>query len=501
MNALTWIATASLVLVAATAAFAGGIGDVKVTTDRSIDCSSLAAIAHDLYRDCKSDEEKAVATWYFVRRLHFHWPHIPTWDSIDLINSYGFALCGYQSNMYCQIAAAGGLKVRTMHPTSHVIAEAWYDDAWHMFDCQVGWFARNRKGAVASVEELKADPTLVTDAIKEGRASAPYFQCRDNPASGTNYAATARLGGSPRPIDKRLVINLRRGESIVRHWANEGKSWYKPGETNWTQPRHSCTGQTIDANDPVNWPYWKPYAQVARTDGDKVIYGVKRTYGNGRAVYEPDLAGAFADGLAPDGLQGVAGKGAGGGGPNLHPAKAAEAATATFTIDLPYVGVDAWLDLEGVRKTEQDQLAVYTKRPSQPWKKVWTPAGTGKIQAEKIPLKDAAWFGHGFQVKFEMTAAAAAGDVGIDRFKVTSVFMNNIYSLPYLMPGENTIRLTAAEGADLSANALTLEYAWQEQGKDKTFTQRITRLPFEHKLTVAGKDLPRMKYVKLSVAP
>ena len=501
MNAFPWIAAASLVLVAAASA-AAGVGDVKVTTDRSIDCSSMATIARDLYRDCKTDEQKAIATWYFVRRLHFHWPHIPTWDSIDLINSYGFALCGYQSNMYCQIAAAGGLKARTMHPHHHVIAEAFYDGAWHMFDCQVGWFARNRKGAVASVAELKADPTLVTDAIKEGRASAPYFQCRDNPTSGTNYAATARTGGPRKPPDRRLVIHLRRGESIARNWSNEGKSWHRPNETKWTEPRHSCTAQVIDANDPVNWPYWKPYARTRRNAGGKVVYGIKRYYGNGRMVYEPDLTtAAFTDGLAPDGLQGVVATHHGGAGPNLRPAKAGQAASVTFTIDLPYVGVDAWLDLSAVRKTEKDQLAVYTKRKGKGWKKVWSPAGAGTIQAEKIPLKDAAWFGHGFQVKFEMTAAASPADVGIDRFKVTSVFMNNFYSLPYFMPGANTVRVTAVDGADLKANALTLEYAWQEEGKDKTFTQRITRLPFEHTLTVAGKDLPRMKYVKLSVAP
>jgi len=500
MNAYSWIA-ASLVLIVAASAWAG-IGDVKVTTDRSIDCSSMATIARDLYRDCKTDEEKAIATWYFVRRLNYHWPHIPTWDSIDLLNSYGFALCGYQSQMYCQITAAGGLKSRTLHPPHHVIAEAFYDGGWHMFDCQVGWFARNRKGAVASVAELKADPTLVTDAVKEGRASKPYFQCRDNPNSGTNYAANARVGGPRKPPAKRLVINLRRGESIVRNWSNEGKSWHRPGETKWTQPHHGCTAQVIDANDPVNWPYWKPYAQVRRKDGDKVIYGNKRYYGNGRTVYEPDLAGgAFTDGLAPNGLKGVVAKAKGAAGANLQPAKAGQPATVTFTIDLPYVGVDAWLDLSGVRKSDEDQLAVYAKVKGKGWRKVWTADKTGTIEAEKIPLKDAAWFGHGYQVRFEMTAAASPADVGVNHFKVTSVFMNNFYSLPYLLPGANTIRVTAADGADLKANALTLEYAWQEAGKDKTFTRRITALPFEHKLTVAGKDLPRMKYVKLSVAP
>ena len=489
MTHIAWIAAVASLLAAAAPA-AAGLGDVKVTTDRSIDCSSIQTIARGLYRDGKSDQDKAIATWYFVRRMLFHWPHIPTWDSVDLINSYGFGLCGYQSTIYCQIATAGGLKARTMHPPHHVIAEVFYDGAWHMFDCQVGWFAYNRAGKVASCAEMKADPTLITQAVEEARASKPFFQCRDNPRSGTNYAAGARTGRTPKVPTKRLVIHLRRGQSITRSWANEGKSWHKSGEKKWTHPHHGCTGQSIDANDPVNWPFWKPYAE-ARTVGDKVRYGKKRYFGNGRMVYEPDLAkGRYADALAPGGLVNVKG-----GGP-IRPAEVGKPASVTLKIDLPYIGVDAWLDGTFVRKTDKDVLTIWAKGAKGGWKKVWTAAGTGKIQPQKVSLKDAAWFGHRYLLKVEMT-----GDVAVEKLQVTSVFMNNMYALPYFMPGRNVVRVTAGEGADLKANPLTLEYAWQEAGQDKTLTRTIDKLPFETTVNVAGKELPRMKSVTLSVAP
>jgi len=494
-----WIASLLPVLIAAPSAARAGVNDVKVVTDTSIDCSSMATIARDLYRDCKTDQDKAIATWYFVRRMHFHWPHIPTWDSIDLINSYGFALCGYQSTMYCQIAAAGRLKARTMHPQRHVIAEAFYDGAWHMFDCQVGWYALNRKGQVASCAELKADPTLVTKAIEEGRASKPYFQCRDNPKSGTNYAATARTGRTLKPPAKRLVINLRRGESITRTWANEGKSWHKAGETKWTAPHHGCLSQTIDTNDPVNWPYWKPYAKVARVRNGKPIYGWKRYYGNGRTVYAPDLsADHWADALVAGQTKNVEpAKG-------LRPARPGRKAKAVFTIDLPYVGVDAWLDAAIVRKTDADAVTIYAKGPKGGWKKVWSAEKTGVLKLEKVSLKDAAWFGHGYQVKFEMTAAKSPADAGVRDLRITSVFMNNMYALPFFKPGKNVVRVTAAKGADLAGNKLTLKYVWAEAGKDKTLEKTIGKAPFETTVRVAGPAdgaLPRMKSVTLSVAP
>ncbi|KKL69526.1 hypothetical protein LCGC14_2114090, partial [marine sediment metagenome] len=252
----------------------------------------------------------------------------------------------------------------------------------------------------------------------------------------------------------------------------------------------------------VNWPFWKPYAQVRGSSGGQVRYGVKRTYGNGRMVYQPDLTtDAFTDGVATGGVKGIKAKRRGAAGPNLHPEKVGQKSSITFVIDSPYTAVDAWLDVAALRKTDKDVLAIHAKGRSGGWKKVWSAEKTGKLALEKIPLKQAAWFGHRYLVKFEMAAGANVADVGIDSFRITTVFMNNIYSLPYFMPGKNKVRLAAATGADLKANKLTLEYAWSEQGKDKTLTRQVEKLPLDFTVDVGGKDLPRMKHLKLSVAP
>lgn len=479
-----------------------GIQDLKVTTDTSIDCSSLKTIARDLYRDLKSEEEKAIATWYFVRRTLFHWPHVPTWDSLDLINSYGWGLCGYQSNAFVQIATAGGLKSRLVHAKSHVIAEAWYGDAWHMYDCQVGWFAwRKDKSAVASCAEMKADKTIITDAVKDGRQSKPWFQCSGKHANGVQTVNTHRPRGAARKLDRRLVLNLRRGESIRRIWGNEGKAWHRKGEKRWVYPAHGCTQQRVDANDPVNWPYWKPYAETRQHRG-KTRYGKKRYFGNGRMTYAPDLAtAAFRDGLAKDGMLNVRSAKADAKDPKLHPVESARPAHIIFTIACPYILVDASLEMEALRTTEKDELAVFAKGSKGEWQEVYRAAGTGALKQEAISLKKAAWAGKGYQVKFALKAGAKAADVGLNRIKITSTFMNNMYALPHFKPGPNTIRVTAANGADLKTNKLSLEYAWMEEGKEKKLTRQIGATPFSETITVAGKALPRMKYVELSVAP
>lgn len=480
----------------------GELKDVKVTTDRSIDCSSMETIARDLYRDCETDEDKAIATWYFVRRQLFHWPKIPTWNPIDLINSYGFGLCGHQSRTFAEICQAGGLKARTLNMPGHVIAEVYYDGAWHMFDCQVGWFAwRKDKSAVASCAEMKADPTIVTDAVEEGRASQPYFQCSDDCSSGTRYAAGVRPSGSPKVTSDRIVINLRRGESITRRWGNEGKAWHKDGDTKWTHPRHGCTAQAVDQNDPVNWPYWKPYAQKVTNKAGKEVWGTKRYFGNGRMVYHPDLRGeGFHDGLAPNGLKNVA-QGNANAAVRLHPAEAGKPAEAVFTIACPYIIVDAWLDAKALRTTAGDDFVVQVRQNGKGWQDVYNASETGELDLSKISLKDAAWASKGYEVKFIFRSAEKPGDVGLKDFTITTVFMNNMYSLPYFMPGKNVVKVTASEGADLSANPLTLEYVWEEQGQEKTLSEKIDTLPFETTVEVAGEELPRMKSVKLSVEP
>ncbi len=516
------VLAAAIAAVVTVGSVRGVVEDVKVTTDTSIDCSSIQTIARDLYKACKTDEDKAIATWYFVRRVMFHWPHIPTWDTVELINCYGIGLCGYQSQAFAQICQAGGLKARTLHMPGHVLAEAYYDGDWHFFDCQVGWFAYKKvTGAdgktrltVASHKDIARDPSIVMDAIKDGRASKPFFQCRvndkssDKPDNGVEYAKKAQPNGPAKACDSRLVINLRRGESITRCWSNEEKSWFdreaSRKQTGFTSLHHPCTASIIDENDPVNWPYWKPYAKMTVNKEGKPRYGEKRYFGNGRMVYEPDLGhGGFREGLAEDGLKGMKAEPGDKARPRLHPATAGQVGEAVFEIHCPYVAVDAWVDLSGVRKGGNDAVAVYARgdKEKSSWQEVWRAEGDSGLRAEKVGLKDIAWEQHRYFVKVQMKAAEDPTDVGLDSIRFTTVFVNNMYALPYFLPGKNTIRVAAGKGGDPVHDRLTLTYIWEEQGKEKRLERRIEKLPFETAVDVAGTEIPRMKSVTLAVAP
>lgn len=464
---------------------AAGVMDLKVTTDRSIDCSSLITMARDVFAGCKTEEEKAIKAWYFIRRMMYHHPQVPTWNTMDLINSYGWGICGHQSRAFVQLCDAGGLRARVITAPSHQMAEAWYDGSWHLYDCQIGLYALRRdKSAVAGYEEIQKDLGIVKEALKEGRGSKPYFQCSGG--RDTRAAVTAIKGVDtfrmPKASKHQLVISLRRGESITRTWDNEGKAI--------VPAYHQCPPRT-DRNDPVNLPFWEPYADRRG--------GIRRTYGNGRLIFEPDLKGpAFLRDVCGEMASGLE---VGAQGAGLRPRQADVAGRLEWVVNSPYIAVDAWLDLSAFRKTEADQVTVFARGVLGRWRKVWSAEGVGSIQNKRINLKPFAWKSHRFFVKLDLKAKANKTDIGIDRLKQTTVFMNNKYALPYLLTGKNTVRVTAAEGADPKARKVTLEYAWVEKGELKKLIKRIDAFPFETVVEVAGEKHPRMKHLRLSVAP
>jgi hypothetical protein len=99
-----------------------------------------------------------------------------------------------------------------------------------------------------------------------------------------------------------------------------------------------------------------------------------------------------------------------------------------------------------------------------------------------------------------MTAADMPANTGIQDIEFTTVFVNNMYALPYFTPGKNTIRVTAGQTEDLKAHPITLTYVWEQQGRQRQLKKRIETLPAEFTVDVPGDEMPRMKSVTLAVA-
>ncbi len=511
-------AAAIAVVVLSAGSACGQLAGVKVTTDRSIDCESFRTIARDLLREKNTDEQKAIAIWYFIRRTMYHWPYASGAGSkeIDWINSSGYGLCGAQSMAFVKLCQAAGLKAGMRYMPSHVTAEVFYDGQWHFFDCQVGWFAwKKDRSAVAGIADMVKDPSLITEAVANGTGSKPFMQCRDQVHTNgraVEWVQKARgLGqGRAEPTGKLAAagLTLLPGMTYTRCWYYEtDPKTHKPHRSlnkSRTPTYHGCRVE-YEKDDPVNYPFWEPY--LIEGDGN----ARRRTYGNGRLVYRADLSGeSLRVALSEKGFVGMAVGSAGAAGPKVHPARAGAPGAVIIPVRTPYYFTgDAWVDGEFVRESTADANRIHVSTDAgKSWKLAWENDRTGTRRFEAISLRDAVfgrWRGVGeYLVKLEFLGAEHPRHAGLNDLTLTHVFVNNIYSLPYLAPGRNRVRVSADEGVRLDGSKLVLTYCWWRQGyprRDQVFRREIRRLPFECEVEVKAKKLPRMRYVQLEMVP
>ena len=81
----------------------------------------------------------------------------------------GSCFCSNLALAMAAITAAGSYPTRTVHlsdspdyQNTHVVVEVYYGDQWHLYDPTYGVFFLNRHNEVASYNELRLDPNLVT---------------------------------------------------------------------------------------------------------------------------------------------------------------------------------------------------------------------------------------------------------------------------------------------------------------------------------------------------
>ena len=83
------------------------------------------------------------------------------WGVMPLLtlNSRGFAICGRQSEIFCQIAKNAGFPSRKISLNGHVVSEVFYYDKWHLFDVDRKTYFKSNN-TILSYEKLIKDPLL-----------------------------------------------------------------------------------------------------------------------------------------------------------------------------------------------------------------------------------------------------------------------------------------------------------------------------------------------------
>jgi hypothetical protein len=461
-------------LLLALAAFASAPQDVrgvKVVTDRSVDASSLESIVRDVFArsGAKTDDERAIAIYEWLHQTIFHWAYATeaapqSVGPLKLLNVYGWGLCGGQHTVLKALYETAGWKCRYVGWPGHTTIEVEYGGRWHYFDVflKCYYWTKNRSH-VASQGEIADDPSIVLDAVKEGRAPRHHLCCGDEPQGVVDGCKARKTVGDSkgwasvtwRDEKYSTSLDLLSGASLRLDWKAEPAGFAVSGKA----PQHSC-GNKDFREDPVLGPLLEHY-------------GV-RNWSDGAFVYAPDFARA-AD-VADVVLAGASAK----GGKLVGPG------SAVFRLPLPYAYVGA--SIEAAFEGGEGKLSVSTDGG-----RTWALAAPGDCSALVKQKYDV-------RVKAEFPGSLVS-------FRFSAVVEHNRSAQPFLLPGKNVVTVSAEGNALPKDNVLVVTYAWQEAtapanrkrydgkvsyGEPRMLVKEITQLPFTYEIEVGGNTPPRM---------
>jgi hypothetical protein len=487
-----------LVALAASGCFGGlakgprFVTNPRVTTDRSVDCSSIDTIRRSLISPEMTDEQKVLAIFHWTRRVLYHGDGAMkeyAWHLPYLINVFGHGSGLRQTTLMAVLCDRLGFRSRNWTRHGHHLIEVEYDGAWHCFDPHRSFYVldRSEPPVIASVEQLQNDPSLALKAAAEGRAAPGFLLCGDKAetfAGKDGWTNHGQFPGSfPKPVlgDEPFgAITLRRGEKYIRTWM-PGEHWFRANSwMDHSGPYHTCRAK--DRKDTINWPLFEPHAW---TVGTSPVY---RHWGAGRIVYTPDLTDRHLDDAIV--VKENVGLHRRGRVLWLVPEAPDLPASVVFGVDCPYVITAADLSLK-IEGTGEIEAAVSTDR-GRTWKPVPLAADNRRRTGATVEAVNGSFGGYWLRLR-------PTGYVGLRRMKLVTHFQLNPYSLPYLVPGRNEIFVRAEK----MEGRLTVQYIWaegegwtQERRQSGTFARDGSFV-----IDVAGPKWPRMKALVLSVKP
>jgi hypothetical protein len=360
------------------------------------------------------------------------------------------------------------------------------------------------------MDELKADTTLATKALEEGRASTPFLPCAGGPEildeeegsqevpyaltyqhyDASFFAEAARKWGDlgkPNPSRYQAWIELRRDESLRLDWDASG-SFVPPIIAARFHPPHHLCGEKDRTN-----PFFDEIAAYGRSIRGRTVY---RYYGSGEHTWKPAFsgAGALQDSARAENVTADGG--------TLRPRDPGKPALIELEMAAPYVYLNGtFAGRTTVAKDGHLNISLQGTDAQAPWKELHTaPKGNNRFQ---VPLADLqptkpvdpkasrSFTRYRFRVRVEM-----AGEAAISNLILKAAIQHNWAALPRLAPGPNTVELRSQN--TISAPGITFELAWKEGGRERTLRRLVSSDHDEFRVEVKSDSPLRMRRVVLT---
>ncbi|QDT42289.1 hypothetical protein Pan241w_23720 [Gimesia alba] len=233
------------------------------------DLTSQKAMLASILTPGMKEEEKALAIWKFLVDWRYHFTPAEQGDElhdpVKFLNVYGYGFCDDCATNFVVLARKAGLRSRVWGLSGHVVAEAFYDGKWHMFDPDHQVVYRNSRGIIAGVEELAQHPELITKTPRDPIGS-PSQLIADLYTSTNNNRASERqpkikdstLTPMLEPLDR---VEFRFTAPEYVHQKNATDQSRPPIVGNGTLNRTVRQLQTLKQTAPnqrqwhLSWPY------------------------------------------------------------------------------------------------------------------------------------------------------------------------------------------------------------------------------------------------------
>lgn len=266
----------------------------RLTVNGLYDWYDAKTLAAEITRDCRTDEEKALAIWWWIRYRTFQ--RSPRDESavhpVRALNGYGYGICGHVAAWMKCLWTAAGLQARMQELWGHTVSEAYYNGAWHMLDGNVKVFYLDRDNrTIASLATLEHDKGLIERAVHP-REMEPWYLGLDPPGRNedfvryiTSYKDNYEEHGHDSEIAKNysMAITLRPGEKLVRWWTPElGK--FEGSQSRSELPLRFANGQLIWEPD-LSRVDIRPFLSVPATGN----VATRKLDGKSPAIHVADL--------------------------------------------------------------------------------------------------------------------------------------------------------------------------------------------------------------------
>ena len=371
---------------------------VKLLAPGEPDMTSIEDIVASVTTPDMTDEKKCLEIYRFVHKHRFWYPSAAGLqngravdDPVLQANCYATLICQQDSAITSALWAAAGYDVRYWQLGGHTTGEVKYGGRWRNFDATLGRYRRDKNGEIGGVAITQGK------MYKPGKSYVPPYDDYD--------------------VGHRMDLTLRRGESFTRYWYPLGtaRDYWRPGGRKRIRPDDK-KGQRRGLETIVRK---KPYRIDTKRQG----------YVNGEWTFMPD----YSDADWRDLFESVENVSVHAKTSMLKRKDPAKPATLVWRMRTPYVITGAWV--QGVVEGGPVTVSVSTNEGA-----VWHGLDTMKAGRQKLSLRNQVADHFAYLLKIDLGQGA-----GLSSLLVTTIVQANPLSLPALVAGENTIRLSQGE--------------------------------------------------------